>query len=610
MHPYVAFVRNAQNLQANATAQRQINKFRQAHREWTLLDEGQGVALLHPPLPGRLAAAIVLPAGSGAIFGTVFPKNLDVSPRGWDPVIDEQSTEEIVRTRGRRLMQEFWGGYVAFLANRDGTVHHVLRDCSGKLPCYAITQGDITIIAANIEDLSYLDLPPFSVNVRYLAGFIYNAELAQRECALNEVNEILAGECLELKNARGIQFALWDPRSICEQNVVEDFGDAARQVRTVTQACVDFWASKYDRIVHQLSGGLDSSVILGCLKGSAYRPKVTCVHLESSAAGESETAFAKLAADAAGIELLIQPGYSQDSRYDERIFRLPRAPKPSVAHLGIAIETELRNLIPSQTRAEAIWDGQGGDHLFFQVRSAFGAVDYAFRHGITGDFSKHLRDAVRLSGSSYWGVLHKSIRLGLFRSGWQPEDEYHREGTFLNPDALPANIVDYIWQPWSQDTADLPPGKRWQISLLASLIHRHRPVPGLQYADQHHPLFSQPLLELCLRIPIYTLLRGGIDRALERAAFRDCVPQSIVRRENKGSVATAFMSKVRESLPFIRDLLLDGFLVQERIIERSSLEPYLAANRPMNPRILWPFLSCIAAEVWARKWAAAAWHLA
>jgi asparagine synthase (glutamine-hydrolysing) len=515
-----------------------------------------------------------------------------------------------VRTRGRHLMKEYWGGYVAFLANRDGTVHHVLRDCSGKISCYIIIHGDITIIAANIDDLSCLPLPPFSINTRFLAGFIYSAELAQRECALNEVRELLAGECLELKGGQATQFALWDPRAIGQENALEDFGDAARRVRMVTQACVDFWASKYDCIVHKLSGGLDSSVILGCLKKSAYRPLVTCVHLDSSGAGESESAFAQLAADTAGVELVVQSGYSQDSKYDGRIFRLPRAPKPSVAHLGIAIESEQRSLVPSQARTDAIWDGQGGDHLFFQVRSAFGAVDYAFHHGIAGEFAKHVRDSVRLSRCSYWDVLQKSIRLGLLRSRWQPEDEYDREANFLNPEVLPTNIIDYVWQPWSENASDLPPGKRWQIGLLACLIHRHRSVPGLQYTDHHHPLFSQPLFELCLQIPVYTLLRGGIDRALERNAFRDCVPEAIIRRQNKGTIATAFMSKIRESLPFIRDLLLDGVLVKERIIERSSLAPYLAANRPMNHRILWPFLSCLAAEVWARKWADTAWRLA
>jgi asparagine synthase (glutamine-hydrolysing) len=442
-----------------------------------------------------------------------------------------------------------------------------------------------------------------------MAGFMYEAEFCQRECALREVTELLAGECLELTDARQRQFTLWDPREICREEVVEDFEDASRQVRTVTQACVDFWASKYDRIVHHLSGGLDSSMVLGCLNRSAFRPHVTCVHLESIGVGESEKAFAQLAADAAGVDLVFQPGFPQQSRFDERAFELPRAPKPSVAHLGAGLHSSHRNIIPCRVRAEAIWDGQGGDHLFFESHSVFGAVDYAFRHGLRGDFSNHGRDAVRLSRQSYWGVLGKSMRLGLIRSRWRPEDEYSRKPAFLNPAILPANIVDYIWQPWSGGASDLPPGKRWQISLLACLIHRHRPIPGLQAAEDHHPLFSQPLFELCLRIPIYTLLRGGINRSLERYAFRDCVPEQIIRRQNKGTIGTSFMSKIRESLPFIRGLILDGVLVREKILDRSALEPFLSADRPINHNVLWPFLSCVAAEIWARKWDASDWRL-
>ena len=609
MYPYVAFISDVKNPHANAATRRLVDGFRQTHQEWRVIDQNQGLTLFHAPPSGRSAAAIVLPAGMGAVLGTLFPKNLDLSPRDWKPVIQGLCAEEVVRSSGRRLMNDYWGGYVAFLTGGEGSVHHVLRDCSGKMPCYMVELDDATIVAGNINDLSGLDLPIFSINTRFLAGFVHNSELAQRECALNEVKELLAGECLELRAGRRTQFTLWDPRAICRESPLEDFDEAARQVRAVTQSCVDFWASKYDRVVHQLSGGLDSSAILGCLKRSAYRPQIICVHQESSGTGESEAAFARLAADAAGVELVVEPGFSEQSAYDERIFRLPRAPKPSVAHLGIAVESELRNAIPARTRAEAIWDGQGGDHLFFQVRSAFGAVDYAFHHGIGGDFFQQVRDAAGLSRSSYWGILRKSLGLGLLRFGWRPEDEYHREATFLNPEALPVDIIDYIWQPWSKDCSDLPPGKRWQIGLLACLIHRHRPVPGLQYADQHHPLLSQPLLELCLRIPTYTLLRGGIDRALERAAFRDCVPEPIIRRENKGSIAAAFMNKVRESLPFVRDLLLDGVLAKQGIIVRSSLESYLAGNRPMNPKVLWPFLSCMAAEVWARKWAATGWRL-
>jgi asparagine synthase (glutamine-hydrolysing) len=609
MFRYVAFLRNARSTHTGSATQELADRFRQTHPKWQLLNGIKGISIFYAPPAGRCASATILPMGRGVILGTLFPKDLRVSPRDWNPVIDEKFADEIVQTEGRQLVNHFWGRYVAFLASPDGASHYVLRDCSGMIPCYTIAQVEGTIATANIEDLDGLSLGRFFLNPQYLAGFIYEAELSQSDCALNEVKELLAGECLDLTNGAATRSFLWDPREICRERALEDFEVAAVQISAVTQACVDYWASKYDRIVHHLSGGLDSSAILGCLKRSPYCPAVTCVHLESTGAGESERKFAQLAADAAGMELVLQPGFSADSRYDERIFRLPRSPKPSVAHVATAIEGDTKSLAYAQTGVEAIWDGQGGDHLFFESNSPIGAVDYAFRHGIAGAFSEQIRDAARLSRMSYWGVMRKAIRLGLLRLAWQPEDEYQRQPTFLNPEFVRANLVSYVWQPWSDCAADLPPGKRWQISLLGSLIHRHRPLPELRPTAELHPFFSQPLFELCLQVPTYTLLRGGANRALERAAFHDCVPQSIIHRQGKGTTSTSFMRKIRESLPFIRDLILGGVLAHERIIERAALEPYLAANRPLNQNILWPFLSCLTAEIWARKWAASGWRL-
>ena len=605
MYPYVAFV---QNVRGGPAVHPLIDRFRLSHPTWRLLDGGKGLSVFHLPPPGRSVTAIDLPVGAGAILGTLFYKDIDLPPSNRVPVIDARVAAEIVRTGGRYLMENYWGSYVAFL-NDCGTTWRILRDCSGKIPCYAITHGDLTLLASNIGDLTGLALPAFSMNARYLAGFIYAVEISRRECALNEVSEVLAGECLELNGTSARQFAMWDPRSVCRDYAIEDFDEACRQVRRVTQSCVDHWASKYDRIVHRLSGGLDSSVVLGCLKRSPDRPVVTCLHLESGGMDDQERAFAQIAAAEAGFELVVQSGYSLDARYDDRLFRLPKVPNPSVASVGMTIDPDRMNLVPARANAEAVWDGEGGDHLFFAPRSPLGAIDYAFRHGIKSEFLQSVHDAVHRSRLSYWGVLAKSIRLGLLHGPWQPEDEYERRALFLNPDIVPENLATYVWHPWSEDASDLPPGKRWQICLLACLIHRHRPVPEIQHVSQHHPLFSQPLFELCLRIPLYVLLRGGINRALERAAFRDCVPEPIIRRENKGSVATTLMSRIRESLPYLRDLVLGGVLVQERILAGSALEPYLVGNRPVNNQELWPLLSSIAAEVWARKWASSSWRL-
>ena len=146
-------------------------------------------------------------------------------------------------------------------------VHYVLRDCSGKIPCYAIAHGDLPSLLRIWKIFQASDAPVFDQRA-YLAGFIYETELSQRECGLNEVNELLAGECLELSELMR-QFA-YGTRGRYAGNALWRLRRCSRQVRDVAQACVDFWASKYDRIVHHLSGGLDSSAILGCLKRSAY----------------------------------------------------------------------------------------------------------------------------------------------------------------------------------------------------------------------------------------------------------------------------------------------------------------------------------------------------
>jgi asparagine synthase (glutamine-hydrolysing) len=552
--------------------------------------------------------AIELPNESGAILGTLFLRDLERSPRPSNSMIDADEAKRIVATRGRHLTERYWGAYVAFLV-RSESEHSVLRDCSARIPCYMIRCGTVTVITSDIEHLAGSLTSSFSLNSRYLAGFMYEAEFANRETALNEITEILAGECLEFSLAGVVRRAAWDPRAICRESAEENFEHAAHQVKQVTQRCVDHWASRYDRVVLQLSGGLDSSTVLGCLMRSAYRPEVTCLHFKSGGRDDEDFRYATLAASAANVELVIQPGYTESTRYDERVLRLPRMPKPSVPALALTMDPETRNRVPRQANAEALWDGQGGDHLFFQGGSVFGAVDYAYSHGINGDFLHCVRDAVRQSRQSYWNVLSKSIRLGSLRSRWEPEDEYRRNPAFLNPDLVPNNIGAYLWQPWGDDMASIPPGKRWQIGLFAFLLHRHRPIPELQFAAPLHPLFSQPLMELCLRIPIYTLLRGGIDRALERAAFRDCVPAAIIQRENKGTVAIAVLEKIRECMPYLRDLVLDGVLVRQRVVDPVRLAPYLLGRRPLTSPLIWPFFACIAAEVWARKWEASGWRL-
>ena len=139
-----------------------------------------------------------------------------------------------------------------------------------------------------------------------------------------------------------------------------------------------------------------------------------------------------------------------------------------------------------------------------------------------------------------------------------------------------------------------------QIRFLSEVANRHRPIARLERAPQHHPLLSQPLMEVCLQTPTYLLLRGGRERALARESFADRVPSKVLRRRDKGSILSHATETIRQSEPFVRELLLEGVLARAGVIVRKELEPYIVQGQSFREEHLMPLLACIAAEVWAR----------
>jgi asparagine synthase (glutamine-hydrolysing) len=137
--------------------------------------------------------------------------------------------------------------------------------------------------------------------------------------------------------------------------------------------------------------------------------------------------------------------------------------------------------------------------------------------------------------------------------------------------------------------------------MLGEVTNRHRPIPRLELAPQHHPLLSQPLMEVCLQIPTYLLVRGGRERGLARQAFADRLPPQIVRRRDKGSIVSHATEMIRQSEEFLRELLLGGVLAGAGIVDRSDLELHIVHGQPFREEHFLPLLACIAAEVWARS---------
>lgn len=602
MQRYIALVFNEENPSTVACANRLIAHLcRNVVDRWEYRLAAPGMAVFTLPDRDVASCAYQLPNGSGVILGKLFCSGTVSSlalPSG--DVLSEASAARIVSTHGKSLTDEFWGAYVAFLFDSVTRRRSVIRDCSGKLPCYRTVLNNVSVFFSDVGDATNL-LQRYSIDWEYVAAFIFYSGLQTRKCAIREITELLAGDCVTLLGDSESHFSFWDPRQICRRATITDSVQAGAALRNTVQNCINEWAGVYDKILHMLSGGLDSSIVLGCVTKAPRRPKVTCLNTYNDFAGEDERSYARQAAELCGVRLIEQPGTAVQVTFDKRRFRSPMTAKPTLPLCFGVDDMRYQSAIATELGAQAIWTGQGGDHIFFQGTAPLAAADYAHYNGFNIGLIRALRDSARLANQSYWSVFRRSFLTSKASTRWVPDFLRDYKPVFVHSDGMLPAPLAYITHPWNLDSDDLSEAKQRHIFLLADVVNRHRPLPRTEGVPEHHPLLSQPLLELCLQIPVYLLMKNGRDRGLARDSFASLIPTQVALREDKGESTSNLLNILKQNKKFIRDVLIDGMLVKERVLDREALLPYLAGGSPIRPEHFFPLLSCVTAELWARS---------
>src|SRR5579863_1220598 len=218
----------------------------------------------------------LLSAGRGIIVGTLFRRLGAHSYRQCSGRFSEHETARITATQARVLIDEYWGNYVAFLKDDSAGGYHVLRDPTGNLSCYRTVWNGIDVFYAQVADCLRFMPIHFSFDWSFIRVRLMLDQLLARSCGLSEVEDLPGGELLTLRHGAATRAVLWDPAEICRQSPIEDAARAATELRSSVQSVVACWASCAHSIIHSLSGGLDSSIIAGCLAQAPSKPRVSC----------------------------------------------------------------------------------------------------------------------------------------------------------------------------------------------------------------------------------------------------------------------------------------------------------------------------------------------
>ncbi len=603
MFRYVAFVWDDDDFAARGSAGVLAQRLQASSPDWCLQLEGKGLRVFCAGLRAGSSEAYRLHDDVGVVVGKLFHRSPSAASKSAPPELGEDESRRIVASAGRRLIEHYWGRYTAFIQDEAAGITRVLRDPTAMLPCFTLRLAGVEVYFSRMEDVSQLGGQKFSVNWKYVAATLRHSQLQVSSTGLNEVSQVLGGECVAHRGGRTSRSFYWNALEVAQSGVVDDPAEAAGALRAVTQECVDAWASSYPSIVHMLSGGLDSSIILACLRQAPTRPKLACLNYYSAGCNTDEREYARLAASGSGCEVIERERNAAVTL--EPLLRIRESPIPSDYFIYLD-EGRCEAQVAREHGAGAIFSGYGGDQLFYRSEAWLGAGDFLMSHGVGPALFEVALDAARMDRTSVWNVLGKAVRDGVLRRRWSLREQRRSGRKSLLRDDVAHDISreSDLVHPWIREPGRAPNGKIFHAYQLLFPGEFYNPLGADTDPELVTPLFSQPLLELAMRIPTWLLTRGGWDRAMARRAFEHDLPRRIVTRRTKGGQEEHAKAILVRNVTFARELLLDGHLVRERILERDQVAETLSPGPGRFGSGNAQLYGCLSAEAWVRQWCA------
>lgn len=526
-----------------------------------------------------------LPGGAGWVLG-------ELVPRRGVAALNPSAGRDRPAVMARRLCASHWGRYVAVLPGFAACPSAIFRDPSGDLETVVWNlEGQLEIAASACADIPvWLRPPRLSLNWDRIAAFLA-VPTSMPDSLFDGVEALRPGVLRSLGASSVSRETVWTPAAFAGGFRLDRDGARGALVSAVDEACAG-QLGRYERVIVELSGGLDSAVIAGALGATGLDARVLqWLNRTGDRPDGDEQAFARAVTDRLGTELTVA-AKPMTPFSTEDLMELGPAFWPAINGVDAARDRDECERITA-TGAEAIVSGQGGDAVFYQMPTPFIAAEVLAAQGLGRQGRAAVVAVARRLRVSVWALLAAA-------RGRRRGDLPSLASPLVSPQvrAFSAEVA----HPWVREAAGLPPARRLQIRALANAQLYRGDCRRRRQADLVYPLLSQPVAELCLSLPISLLAAGDHDRSLAREAFAGRVPDRILARRSKGSLSAWYAQLAAASADTLRPWLLDGVLADAGLLDRS------AVDRALTPEeLVWRpaanELFCAAAvEAWVRYW--------
>ncbi|TMJ13373.1 MAG: asparagine synthase [Alphaproteobacteria bacterium] len=527
---------------------------------------------------------ILLDDGAGALLGRGFE-------RGTNRKVDANALQPLADRQPSAWTERFWGAWLA-IVKPAGAVGYAVREPSGLFPAYYAAGEASLFVASDATLLREVRAIGGAIAWPRLASGLVHPDLRVSETALSGCNELIPGCALRLPGL-GQELA-WSPADHASgPKEVRSLKWSADELRETLQACVAAWSRGSRRLLLELSGGLDSSIVAACL--AAAGADVVAATMVSPTPDGDERIYAAAVAEHLGIPLIVK--HLDPLQVDFSRSAAAHLPRPSSHAFSQAADALLLEA-SAEAGADAFICGAGGDNVFGFMGSAAPAADALLASGSLLPFAAALADLALVHDTSVWhaGLLAaRQVLLSPFPRRWPAES------SLLSRECIAAARSCSAAHPWLA-AGTLLPGKRRHVEAILAIQNHLESLERTAFAPLYAPLLSTPVVECCLAVPSWLWNSGGRNRAVARQAFQAMLPASIIERRTKGALTGLSGALLRQHRPVIRELLLEGRLAAERMIDRTAVEALLRDDASFSGPGFHRLLEFAQVEAWSRHW--------
>lgn len=540
----------------------------------------------------QLSADTIIPLADnkGLFVGKVFDRQT------FAPAYFTSLDAQAITHDPKLMLKNWWGRYIGVVHNKDTQRSTLLRDPQGLLSLFYLAQTDGVIFSTDLSLLyDFLEEKP-SLDTDYFMEYLHGINDASSLTPFAGIQELLPGMGLHIQaNGACVQEQLWD-LSECAGSFITDTNAFEEELLSTLQLSVKAWVKDSSGVCLELSGGADSSGLMILLRNVLPDHKIIGVnYIDSKTPSSNEIEHAQEVADVCNVPL-----YFHDWQNSSLLDPLPiswRPNKPNTFLMFNKAHQRLDSLAREHGCSEII-NGHGGDHVFLAPQPINAVADYWLDKGFRGITSpmKELSSTNRMP----WWMLAKDTIKSIAGYYGKKNTSSHESTAYFDPSLHYSPKEDSFYL--NSSIKNFYPAKKKHVK---NLFH------AMAFADRNqrmatrtitHPLLSQPIVEMGLKIPTYQSFKHGYDRIFFRNSVSRIKKPGALWRTMKGETTGSMAKSLAAQASEIQDIILQGYFAKNGILNREWFIHEIAKIRHGHVDNLWPVIRFLMAQLWLNQW--------